>query len=149
MGSRSLPLPEDAAERRYVHTCFRGCGSPRWRSAWMPPVVLDPPPAGNPSSASPWWTHVTKAIKAALAKICEQHPALGQHLSATIRRGCAVLPEVFRIDRLAVRELDEITVRIFEHAEVADDRASVAGALHQHVFGLAACGDLVDRRTRR
>jgi hypothetical protein len=31
---------------------------------------------------------VTKAIKAALAKICAHHPTLGQHLTATIRRGC-------------------------------------------------------------
>jgi hypothetical protein len=39
--------------------------------------------------------HSTKAIKAALVKICEQHPALGQHLSATIRRGysCTYTPD--------------------------------------------------------
>ncbi len=38
---------------------------------------------------------VTKAIKAALAKIGAQHPTLAQHLSATIRRGhfCSYTPD--------------------------------------------------------
>ncbi len=38
---------------------------------------------------------VTKAIKAALAKIAERHPELGAHLSATIRRGysCSYVPD--------------------------------------------------------
>jgi hypothetical protein len=38
---------------------------------------------------------VTKAIKAALRKICAQHPPLGAHLTATIRRGyyCSYTPD--------------------------------------------------------
>jgi hypothetical protein len=38
---------------------------------------------------------VTKAIRTALVKIGEVHPALAQHLEATIRRGyvCRYMPD--------------------------------------------------------
>jgi hypothetical protein len=38
---------------------------------------------------------VTKSIKAALARIAEAHPALGEHFAATVRRGyfCAYVPD--------------------------------------------------------
>jgi hypothetical protein len=57
-------------------------------------VSSDGEPRSGPSAERARLT-VTKAIKAALGKICEQHPALGQHLSATIRRGyfCSYTPD--------------------------------------------------------
>ena len=51
-------------------------------------------PRSGPSAERARLT-VTKAIKAALAKIGEKHPWLGEHLSATIRRGyfCSYTPD--------------------------------------------------------
>jgi len=57
-------------------------------------AVSDAPLRSSPPAERARLT-VTKAIKAALAKISERHPTLGQHLSATIRRGylCSYTPD--------------------------------------------------------
>src|SRR5262245_32796164 len=67
---------------------------------------------------------------------------------AAARRVAVELAELARIDRLAVRELDDVAVGVAQHAEVTDDRAGVDGTLQKNALCRAARGDLVDGLAR-
>src|SRR6266403_1851227 len=67
------------------------------------------------------------------------HPARsGDSFTTSGGRG-----QIPRIDRLPVRELHLVPVRIRDDAEVADDRAGVHGCEREHAVGARRCGRLV------
>jgi hypothetical protein len=121
---------------------FSSRSSPRYAPLQATGESLDPI-GGETGQPQPFKDRLPSSAQPASAQ-----PATTQNVNqpAAARSGSL---QALGVDRLPVRELDQVAVRVTHDADVAHDLAGVRRRQFEDRFLLGACGDLVHRRARR